>query len=61
MWHELLIAMALVMVVEGLLPFLNPGAMRKIMKAASEMDDRALRISGLISMILGVIMLYIVN
>ncbi|MES9868868.1 MAG: DUF2065 domain-containing protein [Sedimenticola sp.] len=61
MWHELLIALALVMVIEGLLPFISPGAMRKMMRAASEMDDRSLRISGLVSMILGVVMLYIVN
>ncbi|OOZ35749.1 hypothetical protein BOW51_10605 [Solemya velesiana gill symbiont] len=61
MWNELLIALALVMVIEGFLPFLSPGAMRNMMRAASEMDDRSLRIGGLVSMILGVIMLYIVN
>ena len=61
MWHELLIALALVMVIEGVLPFLSPGAMRKMMQAVGEMDDHSLRIGGLISMILGVIMLYLVN
>jgi uncharacterized protein YjeT (DUF2065 family) len=61
MWHELLVAMALMMVIEGVLPFLNPRAMRKMMQAVVEMDDRSLRIGGLISMILGVVMLYLVN
>ncbi len=61
MWHNLLAALALVLVIEGILPFLNPGAMRKIMRSMSEMDNRSLRISGLVSMALGVAMLYIVN
>ncbi|MCP4128506.1 MAG: DUF2065 domain-containing protein [Gammaproteobacteria bacterium] len=61
MWHDLLAALALVLVIEGMLPFLNPGAMRKIMRTMSEMDDHSLRISGLVSMALGVAMLYLVN
>ncbi|MCP3666352.1 MAG: DUF2065 domain-containing protein [Gammaproteobacteria bacterium] len=61
MWQELLIALALVMVIEGLLPFLSPGTVRNMVKAISEMDDHALRISGLISMVLGVVMLYLVH
>ena len=61
MWHELLIALALVMVIEGVLPFLNPGAMRRMMLTAAEMDDRSLRTAGLVCMVIGVIMLYLVN
>ena len=61
MWQELLIALAMVMVIEGILPFISPGAMRKMMEAAGNMNDQALRISGLVSMILGVAMLYLVN
>ncbi len=61
MWHDLLAALALVLVIEGILPFLNPGAMRNIMRTMSEMDNHSLRISGLVSMALGVAMLYLVN
>ncbi len=61
MWHDLLTALALVLVIEGMLPFLNPGAMRKILRTMSEIDDHSLRITGLISMVLGVVMLYLVN
>lgn len=61
MWHELLIAFALLMVIEGVVPFLSPGAMRKMMLAVAEMDDHALRVGGLVSMILGVVTLYLVN
>ncbi|WP_241086224.1 DUF2065 domain-containing protein [Candidatus Vondammii sp. HM_W22] len=61
MWHELLIAFALLMVIEGVMPFLSPGTMRKMMQVVVEMDDHALRVGGLVSMILGVVTLYLVN
>lgn len=59
--NELLIALALVMVIEGILPFLSPSSMRKYMQQMSQMDDRTLRMTGLLSMVLGVIMLYFVK
>jgi hypothetical protein len=61
MWHEFLVALALVMVIEGVLPFLSPNGMRKIMQASLELDNRALRMGGLVSMLLGVATLYLVN
>ncbi|MCW8904061.1 DUF2065 domain-containing protein [Sedimenticola sp.] len=61
MWHDLWIALALVMVIEGVIPFLSPGATKRMMMAIVEMDDKSLRISGLVSMILGVVTLYLVN
>lgn len=61
MWHDLWVALALVMVIEGLIPFLSPVAMKQMMLAVIRMDDKALRISGLVSMLLGVLTLYLVN
>jgi uncharacterized protein YjeT (DUF2065 family) len=61
MWIDLLIALSLVMVIEGIVPFLSPGAMRKMVRMVGEMDDHSLRIAGLISMLLGILMLYLVN
>ncbi len=61
MWHDLLVALALVMVIEGVLPFLNPGGMRNMMRTMSDMDDKALRMTGLVSMLVGVATLYLVN
>lgn len=61
MWHDLWVALALVMVIEGLIPFLSPAAMKQMMLAVIRMDDKALRISGLVSMLLGVLTLYLVN
>lgn len=61
MWQDLLIALALVLIIEGILPFLNPQAMRNVMKSMAELDDKSLRVSGLVSMIIGLILLYTVN
>ncbi|MCB1859469.1 MAG: DUF2065 domain-containing protein [Gammaproteobacteria bacterium] len=61
MWHDLLVALALLMVIEGILPFLSPEGTRRMMRAVAEMDSRSIRFSGLVSMILGVLTLYIVN
>ena len=61
MWQELLIALALVLIIEGIMPFLSPRGMKQLMKTTSEMDDQSIRVSGFVSMMLGLILLYIVN
>jgi uncharacterized protein YjeT (DUF2065 family) len=61
MWEELGIAIALLLVIEGIMPFLNPSGWRKTLRMVSEMDDQDLRIIGLSSMVIGVIFLYIIH
>jgi uncharacterized protein YjeT (DUF2065 family) len=61
MWHDLLVALALVFVLEGIWPFLSPDGLRQAMRAIAELDNRALRISGLVSMGSGVALLYWIN
>jgi len=61
MWHDLLVGFALMLVIEGILPFLSPEKMRQVMLMASNLDDRMLRFIGLTSMVLGVVLLFIVN
>ncbi|SCZ49809.1 DUF2065 domain-containing protein [Thiohalomonas denitrificans] len=58
MWFDLGVAVSLVLVLEGLLPTLSPGYFRQLMVSVAQMDDRAIRVSGLISMILGAMLLY---
>lgn len=58
MWQEILIAIGLVLVIEGLLPFAMPGLWRNAIKQILTMDDKGLRIMGLISMLMGVGLLY---
>ena len=61
MWTDLWAALALVLVLEGILPFLNPAAVRRMLEAVSQVDDRSMRISGLVSMMAGLVLLYMVR
>ncbi len=58
MWDDLVRAIALVLVIEGMLPFLSPDGWRQAMIQAGRLSDKTLRIIGLASMIVGVLVLY---
>lgn len=60
-WTDLLAAIALLLVIEGMVPFLNPKSLRQMLETVSQLDDRTLRIVGLVSMILGVVLLTLVR
>jgi uncharacterized protein YjeT (DUF2065 family) len=60
-WQDLWAAFALYLVLEGLMPFANPGGMRRAMSLLSQLDDRTLRIGGLASMLAGAVLLYLVR
>lgn len=61
MWHDLLAALGLMLVLEGILPFLNPRGWRQTLWQLSQMQDHSLRLIGLASMFVGVILLYIIR
>jgi uncharacterized protein YjeT (DUF2065 family) len=61
MWHELAIAFCLLLVLEGLMPFLAPAKWKQMLVSVSQVEDRQLRIIGLISMLSGVGLLYLIN
>jgi uncharacterized protein YjeT (DUF2065 family) len=61
MWNDLFVALALLLVIEGILPFLNPAAMRELQRKMAEMDDKSLRIAGLSSMLAGLALLYLLR
>lgn len=50
----LLSALALVLVIEGLLPFLSPVTWRRVFERATQLTDGQIRFLGLSSMIVGV-------
>jgi uncharacterized protein YjeT (DUF2065 family) len=58
MWDDLWAAIALMLVIEGIVPFLSPDGMRRMLVAMLQMDNRSIRVAGLISMLLGVALLY---
>ncbi len=61
MWSDLLAAIALVLVIEGIMPFINPGGLRRALLMISQMNDNTLRFTGLTSMILGILLLNLIR
>ena len=61
MWHEILIAGALMLVLEGLLPILNPKMFKQMMQNASQMTEQQLRWTGIMSMVIGAIAIYVLK
>ena len=60
-WNDLWAAFALYLVLEGLMPFANPRGMKRALLRLSELDERTLRVAGLVSMIAGAVLLYFVR
>ena len=60
-WQVLPVALSLVFILEGVLPFLSPKRWRQMMTLVVQMDDRIIRNFGLGSMTCGLFLLYIVN
>ena len=56
--QDLLLALALLLVIEGLLPAISPGSFRRTMQKMTEVEDKHLRILGLLSMTTGAVLLY---
>ena len=56
-WGTLLAAFALMLVLEGLLPFISPGTWRTAFRRFIELSDGQIRFLGLTSMILGLLLL----
>lgn len=61
MWHDLGVALCLVLVIEGIMPFLYPKRWREMAMMLAEVDDKTMRIVGFISMLLGTGLLYLIN
>lgn len=57
MLNILLLAFALMLVLEGLLPFIAPRLWRETFRRVTEMSDGQIRFIGLSSMLIGVVLL----
>jgi uncharacterized protein len=60
-WQDLVTAFSLYLVIEGVMPFLSPAALRRAMAAFQDMNDAQLRFAGLLSMLSGVALLWFVR
>lgn len=60
-WQDLFVAIALVLVIEGLIPFASPGRYRRLVETLGGVSPRQLRVGGLALMIAGLALLYLVR
>ncbi len=60
-WHDFLAAVALVLVFEGIMPFLSPPTLKRTMATIISLDDRTLRMAGFAVMVTGAILLYFIR
>jgi uncharacterized protein YjeT (DUF2065 family) len=60
-WPDLAAALGLMLVIEGILPFLSPGGIRRALARLAELDDAALRVAGAVSMLAGVAVIWLVR
>lgn len=61
MFVNFISALALMLVFEGIMPFISPARWRKLLHKVIQQDEKSIRIIGFISMIVGVIILTIIN
>jgi uncharacterized protein YjeT (DUF2065 family) len=61
MGNDLLTALALVLIIEGLLPGIAPSTWMKVMRDAAKMGPQGVRIAGIISMLSGALLLFILT
>ena len=61
MWYQVLVAVALLLIIEGFIPFLSPDGLRNAMRRIAQLNDSTLRFVGLTSMVIGCLLLYVIN
>jgi len=59
--QHLLVAFCLMLIMEGVLPFLYPQRWRKLVVQIAQVNDRHMRFLGLASMLIGLALLLLVN
>lgn len=61
MWQDLATALCLVLVIEGLMPFLAPARWKRMLISVIRVSDGQLRMLGFCSMLAGTLLLYLVR
>lgn len=60
-WQIYIVALGLVLVVEGILPFISPGRYRRFLKKMFDQSESAIRKMGLVMLVLGMIVIVIMQ
>ena len=59
--HSLLVAVSLMLVLVGILPFLYPQRWRRLVAQLAQISDANMRVLGLLSMLIGLALLWLVR
>jgi uncharacterized protein len=60
-WTDLFAALAIVCIIEGIMPFINPTGMKRLLLRIAALEDREMRVAGLVFMALGLTILFLVR
>jgi hypothetical protein len=60
-WADLWAALALVLILEGLVPFISPGGYKNMVQQMAAMPEKTLRTVGLLLIVLGLVFLLMVR
>jgi len=60
-WTDLFAALAIVCIIEGVMPFINPQGMKRLLARLAALEERELRLGGLVSMAVGLVILFLVR
>ncbi|MAT51994.1 MAG: DUF2065 domain-containing protein [Porticoccaceae bacterium] len=61
MWLDLAKALCLVLIIEGIMPFIAPTRWRNLAQLMAQIDDRTMRIIGFTSMAIGAGLLFLLK
>jgi len=61
MWQDILTAVSLFLIIEGMVPFIGPDFYRQAVVRIAQMDDNGLRLTGLTVASVGLILLFVVR
>lgn len=59
MLNDLLLVLALVLILEGLMPALNPGGWTRMIEQISQLPERTIRIGGMAMIVVGFVLFQI--
>jgi uncharacterized protein YjeT (DUF2065 family) len=60
-WTDLFAALAIVCIIDGVMPFINPAGMKRLLSRIAALEDREIRVAGLVSMAIGLAILFVVR
>jgi len=60
-WNEIWTALALVLIIEGILPFISPSGFKRYLLSMQNLPDESIRRFGLLMMVIGLLSLIFVR